>query len=190
MTLMPHPMLFPVALAVALATPAYADEHHGHAHHAHVHGVAKLEVAVEGGSLSLHLESPLESVLGFEHAPGNDKERAVVAQMRKAMANGGALFAPTSAAQCKLVESTLEAPTLDAKPAGKPEKHGKHEEHEAHGDLDADFRFTCAQPAKLTGMEVRVFEAFPKMRRIDAQVVSGKGQKATRLSSKMRFLSW
>ena len=173
-------MKFALALAVfVLSSPVL-----GHDHHAHVHGVAKLEVAVEGAEIHLHLESPLEGVLGFEHAPGNDKERAIVAQMRKTMANGGALFAPTTAAQCKFIESTLEAPSLEAKPAGKPEAH------EEHGDLDADFRFTCAQPAKLTGVEVRLFEAFPKLRRIDAQVVSGKGQKALRLSSKMRFLSW
>ena len=176
----------PAFAALLFSAPVLALDHH-----AHVHGVAKLEVAVEGAGINLHLETPLEGVLGFEHAPGNDKERAIVAQMRKAMANGGALFFPTSAAQCKFVESKLEAPTLDAKPAsGKPDKHDKHAEHEAHGDLDADFRFTCAEPAKLTGLEVRLFEAFPKMRRIDAQVVSGKGQKASRLSSKMRFLSW
>ena len=167
--------LIPVFAALLFSAPLLA-----HDHHAHVHGVAKLEVAVEGAGINLHLESPLEGVLGFEHAPGNDKERAIVAQMRKAMANGGALFAPTSAAQCKFVDGKLEAPSLDA----------KHAEHEAHGDLDADFRFTCAEPAKLTGMEVRLFEVFPKMRRIDAQVVSGRGQKASRLSSKMRFLSW
>lgn len=178
-------MKFIRALAVlAFSLPVLAYEHT-----AHVHGVAKLEIAVEGAEINLHLESPLEGVLGFEHAPGNDKERAIVAQMRKAMANGGALFAPTSAAKCRFVDSKLEAPTLDAKPARKPEKQAKHAE-EAHVDLDADFRFTCAEPAKLTGMEVRLFNAFPKMRRIDAQVVSDKGQKATRLSSKMRFLSW
>jgi hypothetical protein len=168
------------ALAVLVfSAPVLANEQH-----AHVHGVAKLEVAIEGADINLHLESPLEGVLGFEHAPGNDKERAIVAQMRKMMANGGALFAPTTAAQCKFVEAKLEAPSLDANPLGKQDKH------EEHGDLDADFRFTCAQPAKLTGVEVRLFEAYPKMRRIDAQVVSDKGQKAMRLSSKMRFLSW
>lgn len=177
-------MKFIPALALLLiSSPVLAQDHHGHGH-AHVHGVAKLEVAVEGADINLHLESPLEGVLGFEHAPGNDKERATVAQMRKTMANGGALFAPTTAAQCKFVESKLEAPSLESKPAGKSDTH------EEHGDLNADFRFTCAQPAKLTGVEVRLFEAFPKLRRIDAQVVSGKGQKALRLSSKMRFLSW
>lgn len=171
--------LLPALAILVISAPVLAHEHH-----AHVHGVAKLEVTVEGAEINLHLESPLEGVLGFEHAPGNDKERAIVARMRKTMANGGALFAPTTAAQCKFVEVKLEAPTLDAEPAGKPDAH------EEHGDLDADFRFTCAQPAKLTGMEVRLFEAFPKLQRVDAQVVSGKGQKAMRLSSKMRFLSW
>ena len=84
------------ALAVLVfSAPVLANEQH-----AHVHGVAKLEVAIEGADINLHLESPLEGVLGFEHAPGNDKERAIVAQMRKMMANGGALFAPTTAAQC------------------------------------------------------------------------------------------
>lgn len=169
--------------ATAQAQHDHGSEHGGH-RHVHVHGIAKLEVAVEGADIHLHLETPLEGVLGFEHTPGNDKERAIVAQMRKTMTNGGALFAPTTAAQCKFTESTLEAPSLEPKPAGKPDAH------EEHGDLDVVFRFTCVQPAKLTGVEVRLFEAFPKMRRIDAQVVSGKGQKAMRLSSKMRFLSW
>jgi hypothetical protein len=170
----------PVLALLVFSTPVLAHEHH-----AHVHGVAKLEVAVEGAEINLHLESPLEGVLGFEHAPGNDKERAVVAEMRKKMAQGAALFSPTSAAQCSFVSVKLEAPSLDARPAA-----GHNQQKEEHGDLDADFRFTCAQPAKLTGMEVRLFEAFPKLRRIDAQVVSGKGQKAVRLSSKMRFVSW
>jgi hypothetical protein len=164
----------------ALAILVFSAPVLAHEHHAHVHGVAKLEIAVEGGSLSLHLESPLEGVLGFEHAPGNDQERAAVAAMRKKLADGGKLFAPTTAAQCTLKSVQVEAPTLDAKPVAGEE----------HGDLDADFLFTCAQPARLTGVEVRLFQAFPKMHRVDAQVVSGKGQSAMRLSSKMRFLSW
>lgn len=168
-------------LMLCLATPAFAAHDHGHEHHAHVHGVAKLEVAVEGGQIDLHLESPLEALLGFEHAPRSDKERAVVARMRQTLGQGGRFFTPTAAAGCKLVSVQVEAPSLE------PGHGGGHEEH---GDLDADFRFACAQPGKLTGMEVRLSDAFPGMRRIDAQVVSGKGQSAARLTAKMRFLSW
>jgi len=185
---MPLKTLAPKALmALLIAAPAYAqhDHHHAHGHqHAHVHGVAKLEVAVDGGNLSLHLESPLEGVLGFEHAPRSDKERATVAEMRRKLADAGKLFAPTTAAQCTLKSVQFEAPSLDAKPLA-----GQNPVSD-HADLDADFLFNCAQPAKLTGLDVRLFQAFPKLRRVEAQVVTAKGQKAMRLSSKMRFLSW
>jgi len=167
--------------APALASDAH-NHHHGHAHGhaAHVHGVAQLEVVAEGAELHLRLESPLESLLGFERAPRNDKERAAVAEMRKKLADAGKLFTPTSAAQCTLKSVQVTAPTLDGKVAASGE----------HADLEANFQFGCAQPAKLTGVEVRLFQAFPKMRRVEAQIISAKGQKATRLSSKMRFLSW
>lgn len=173
-----EPMLL---AALLLAAPAFAQQGHKHDHHAHAHGVAKLEVAVDGANLSLHLETPLDGLLGFERAPRNDKERAVAAEMRRKLADAGKLFLPTTAARCTLKSVQIDAPTLDAKPATG---------NDEHADLDADFLFTCAQPGKLTGMDVRLFQAFPDMRRIDAQVVSAKGQKATRLSSKMRFLSW
>ncbi|MDO9225757.1 MAG: DUF2796 domain-containing protein [Pseudomonadota bacterium] len=167
-------------IALLIAAPAYARHDHT-PHHAHVHGVAKLDVAVDGGTLNLRLESPLEGLLGFERVPRNDRERAAVAEMRNKLGDAGKLFVPTTAAQCTLKSVQIEAPALDAKSASaNPE----------HADLDADFLFTCAQPSKLTGVDVRLFQVFPNMRRIDARVVSGKGQKATRLSTKMRFLSW
>jgi putative ABC transport system ATP-binding protein len=171
--------LLPITLALLIVTPAFAQHDHGHHRHAHVHGVAKLEVAVDGGNLSLRLESPLEGLLGFEHAPRNDQERATVAEMRRKLADAGKLFAPTTAAQCTLKSVQVEVPMLDAKQATA---------NAEHADLDADFLFNCAQPAKLTGLDVRLFQAFPKMRRVEAQVVTVKGQKAMRLSSKMRFL--
>ena len=172
-----------IALLLLIATPAFAQHDHGH-QHAHVHGVAKLEVAVDGGNLSLRLESPLEGLLGFEHAPRNDQERAAEAEMRRKLADAGKLFAPTTAAQCSLKSARIDAPTHDAKPAAAAKQTN------AHADLDVDFLFACAQPARLTGMDVRLFQAFPNLRRVEAEVVSEKGQKAVRLSSKMRFLSW
>lgn len=179
----------PLLALLAFSTAAFAA--HGHDHHAHVHGVAKLEVAVEGAHIDLHLESPLEALLGFERAPRTDKERAAVARMNQALKQADKLFSPTAMAGCKLVSVQVEAPVLEAghKEHGEKGKHDEHE-HEAHADLDADFRFTCAQPGKLTGLEVRLADTFPGMRRVDAQVVSGKGQSAARLTAKMRFLSW
>lgn len=169
-------------LALALLLPGLAQAAEQHHNHAHVHGVAKLEVAVEGGRIDLHLESPLEALLGFEHMPRSAKEKAAVAKMAQTLRAADTLFVPTAAAGCKLVSAQLESPVLAP--------HETPVQGEPHADLDADFSFTCAQPAKLTGLEVRLSQAFPRMQRIDAQVVSAKGQSARRLTAKMRFLSW
>lgn len=173
--------IFTVWLCLLGTPTALAHEHGHHQHHAHVHGQAELEVAVDGANLSLRLASPLEAVLGFEHAPRSDRERAAAAALRKTLVAGERLFAPTAAAGCKLEESRAISDVLDRKPgAGQ----------DGHGDVVAEYRFICAGPDKLTGMEVRLFDAFPKLRRVDARVVSGKGQSARRLTAKMRYLTW
>ncbi len=171
-------------LLLGLALPAQAHDHkheHAHHHHAHVHGQAQLEVAVADAELHLRLESPLEAVLGFERAPRNDKERAAVAALRQTLAAGERLFVTTAAAGCRMSAAKVESDLLDGK-AGAGQ--------DGHGDLVAEYRFVCAQPTRLTGLEVRLFEAFPKLRRLEAQVAGSRGQTAKRLTAKMRFLSW
>ena len=177
----PHVPLLGALLGALAFIPAASAQ--GSA--AHVHGLARLEVVVEGGTISLHLESPLEALLGFEHAPRDAGERTKVEVMRKNLAQGERMFSPTPAARCRLVSARLTSPILDAAP-GKPSARGR----EAHDDLDAEFQFQCAQPARITGLEVRLGEFFPRLQRIDAQVVSPKGQSASRLDAKRRFLSW
>lgn len=168
-------------LALAFVTPALAGEH-GHEHHAHgahQHGVAQLEVAVDGNTLTIHLESPLDNLLGFEHAPRTEPQRLAARNLLRTLRQGERLFAPTVAAGCKLAEAKVEAPALEGQ-GGEGE----------HADLDADWRFTCAQPAQLTGMKVGLFAKYPGLKRLDAAVVSGKGQRAFKLTGGMPFLSW
>lgn len=168
-------------LLAGLLVHASAQANGPHHHHAHVHGQAKLEVAVSGAELSLHLHSPLEAVLGFEHAPRTAAQRSAVDTLRQTVAAGGRLFAPTAAAGCTFVEGRMRSDVLDGKPgAGK----------DGHGDMSAEFRFQCAQPARLTGLEVRLFDVFPRLRRVDAEVVSERGQTARRLTTRARALSW
>ncbi|HRH81419.1 MAG TPA: DUF2796 domain-containing protein [Thiobacillaceae bacterium] len=167
-------------LALA-AAPALAGElgHEHHAHGAHQHGVAQLEVAVDGPTLTIRLESPLDNLLGFEHAPRTEKQKQAAQGLLAALRRGDGLFTPTATAGCKLNEAKVEAPVLEGRAdAGD------------HADLDADWRYTCAQPARLTGMKVGLFAKYPGLKRLDAAVVSGKGQAAFRLTRKQPFLSW
>ena len=160
--------------------PATWGHDHAHRHGAHQHGVATLEVAVDGGTLSIHLTSPLDNVVGFEHAPKTDAQRAAARQALATLKQGARLFSPTQAAGCKLAQVTLEAPILEgAKPAAG-----------AHGDLEADYRFECAQPDQLKGVDALLFSLFPGMKRIDAAVVTAKGQQAFKLSRKLHYMNW
>src|SRR5437879_845104 len=52
-----------------------------HEQHAHVHGIASLQLAVDGNTLTLDLSSPLDNLLGFEHVPRTDKQKAAVHNM-------------------------------------------------------------------------------------------------------------
>lgn len=160
-----------------LAAPVHAGHDHDN-HAAHVHGTATLEVAVDGGILSVRLESPLANLLGFEHAPKTPQERAAAKALLAGLKQGDKLFTPTPAAGCKLAEARVESAALEGKSA------------DGHGDVDAEYRFTCAQPARLTGLDAALFNAYPGLSRIDAAVVTGKGQRAFRLSKRLHFMGW
>ncbi len=142
---------------------------------AHEHGALKLDVAIEGKRLTIEMEAPLDNLLGFERAPRTDAERqaatAVLARLRNPE-RGARLFGPDAAAQCRLDTAEVQAPLLEA--AAGASGQGDH------ADLDARYEFTCAQPAELRTLAVGLFEAYPRIQRIDVQVAGPKGQsKAT-----------
>jgi hypothetical protein len=66
-------------LLVAIACAAQA--HLG----AHVHGLVKLGVAVQGPTVSIELDSPLDNLLGFEHRPRTAAERQAARALLKQM---------------------------------------------------------------------------------------------------------
>jgi hypothetical protein len=152
-----------------------------HAGQAHVHGVAVLDVAVDGERLTLEFTSPLDNLVGFERAPRTDKEKARAAQAIEQLRKPEALFAPSTAARCKAGPVNIDAPALDA-----PGKASKDE----HASLSATVEFRCEQPQNLNGLHVMLFDAFPNVKRIDAQVAGAKKQRAARLTSSNRTLSW
>ena len=66
---------------------------------AHQHGVASLEVAVEGNTLVVHLKSPLDNLVGFERAPKTDAERSKIQRSAQRLRHTAELLQPTSEAE-------------------------------------------------------------------------------------------
>jgi Protein of unknown function (DUF2796) len=151
------------------------------AHKAHVHGLARMDVALQAGELSVSLEMPLESLLGFERAPRDTAERQQVeAALARLRAPG--LLRAQPAAQCTLRSVDLDVPAVLT---SAPARSGAAEEH---ADLQAHWVFDCAQPQALQTLVVDLFEAFARVQRIEVQMVLPAGQRKTVLRPAMRVL--
>ena len=142
----------------------------------HEHGVARLDVAVDAGRVSIELDTPLDNLLGFERAPRTDAERdkaaALVARLRAAET----LFRIDSAAGCTLAKVDLVSAPLKLGKAGAAAAGAASD----HSDLNGVFEFRCKNGARAGFVELGLFDAFPALKRIELQVVTPRGQlKAT-----------
>jgi len=168
---------------------------------AHVHGSATLQVAVDGNRVNLDFSSPLENLVGFEHAPRNDKQKAAVRRMAERLHKAGTLFVPTPEARCAAGAVNLQSQVLDRSllaaegaaneaspsPSGRgPQKRSGAADKEEHAELSAEFALQCERPERLAGLEVKLFDVFPGVKRIDVQVAGGKKQASARLTSRNR----
>jgi hypothetical protein len=163
---------------------------------AHVHGRATMEVAVEGGSVQISLDSPLDSLLGFEHAPRNEKERQSVREMSRKLHQSDRVFVFTPQSQCRLdsvlLESSVIEPGLLAADSNARKGHDKRAVNsvDTHSELSVTWHFQCAVPESLQEIKVQLFHQFPGLKRVDAAVVGPKGQSRVRLSLKSNQLKW
>lgn len=163
------------------STPATAP-----AAHPHQHGIATLELAVEGEGFTLHLETPLEVLLGFEHAPRNAAERQAAQRVLARLRQPAGLFTADDAAGCSASAPRIEAPLLTT-PATAA---GAGPRSDEHGDLDAEYDFRCRRPAALKQLRVDLFDAFERLQRIDVQRVGPTGQSRHRLTRQNRVIRW
>ncbi|MBS7777569.1 DUF2796 domain-containing protein [Acidovorax sp. CCYZU-2555] len=161
--------MFKPFLALVLAATALSAAAH---QHAHTHGLMTLDVAVDAQTVTLAIASPLDSFLGFERAPRTDAERKRVADMVARLKAADQLFQPDAAADCKLTKVELESAALGL---GTAHDHG-HGEKGEHADIAVDIVFTCAKAADARFIDVKLFDAYPRLRSIDAQVAAPQGQ--------------
>lgn len=170
--------LRPLALIPALAFGL--NTYPAHAAKGHSHGTGSVEVSIDGGQISIALELPMDSAVGFERAPKTDKEKAALADAAKLLNDAQAIFIPTSNAKCTVVSVQASVPHTAGTPAAK----------DGHADIDASYVFRCADPAALKGIETTLFKHFKRLYRLEARRVGPAGQGSMRLSAKQPTLSW
>ena len=172
-----------LSLLAAASLPSAANAQHTHG--AHEHGAAELTVALDGQALVIELISPLDNLVGFEHAPANDTQRAALAEAGRLLSDAEAMFALTAAAACRFEQADIESPwpmaavapaAGHADAAHAPPTRGEHEE------AVVTYRYTCAQPAALQRIDVRAFARFPRLREIRVEHATARGQGAAVLT--------
>ena len=145
---------------------------------AHVHGEARLEIIVEGSELAIRFASPLDGLLGFERAPRTAAEKQALHTMKTTLESSTRIFSLPPEAGCTAQPAKISSPVFaDKVTAG-------------HLDLDADYRWHCAQPAALRAIDTRLFAEFPRLKRITVDFVGSAGQKSGRLTPPQARFAW
>ena len=177
----------------------HEDEHREHG--AHVHGIAALNLALKGSEVHVELDSPAANIVGFEHAPSAETDHAALDKAVTALKDGDRLFRFDDEAGCRLEGARVASALIE----GEHEEHGdrhsdkkhaheekgghEHDEHEqeregeVHSDIEAVYHFDCADPGKLTRLNVELFETFPGTERLKVQYVIESKQGATELTT-------
>ncbi len=182
----------PLLLALVLlpfAAQAHDDHDHDHAHGSlgkHEHGVAQLNVALDGKTLELELDSPAMNLVGFEHAASTDADKAAVAKARAQLEKPLELFALPVTAGCSVASQELRSPLFgDKAPAhAHKEKAGHEHEHEhGHADIHAHYQLSCEKPVLLKLLTLaEFFKRFPATQKIQVQLIGPDGQKGADLA--------
>jgi hypothetical protein len=147
----------------------------------------------------MRLYSPLDSLLGFEHAPRGAKQEEVARAMAATLRDPAKLFRANPEARCEPGKVDLSSPVLSAAllagggaPAARPAPASKDPgKKESHAGLDGSFEFACAQPGALRSLDATgMFAAFRRLGRIDVQLVTPRGQARRVLTRSSQSLSW
>jgi hypothetical protein len=122
-------------------------------HEAHKHGVARLNVAVDGNNIYIEFFSPAANIVGFEHPPRNHDQKEAVKGAVNKLQEGDALFILPAGSEGKLVKSSVDTDidkdadhhSESEHAHGEEEHHDKEhseaDEHERHSEFKAAISF-------------------------------------------------
>ena len=185
---------------------------------AHTHGDAELAVVIEKGSVTIELDTPLYNILGFEHAPETQAQKAAALQAELQLTRSSDLFEFNSKANCKNLSQDQNISLFDKAEADEHSDHddeghdeeNHHEDHddeeghdahhqdeshndeahedEAHNDVLLTYEFKCEHPLKLSHLNVNLFEFFEELSEVDVTFLGPATQKQVTLTRTQRQL--
>lgn len=155
----------------------------------HQHGVATVNVVAEGKSVTVQLNTPADSIYGFEHKAVKKKDiETRDAAVAKLKSSAQSMFLLDASLNCKLSSAEVDpfvtdSHSSDAKAENTKveEKHNHKEKHShkkkgTHAEVHATFQFECEKPLSGSTMSFAAQKHFKALRTLKVQVLSGDKQ--------------
>ncbi len=117
--------------AVCLSLPALAAAQIERDLESHEHGSATLDVVIDGTTVSLELYTPWDNLVGFEHAPSTDEQRASVQAARELLNQPDQLFT-LNGGDCSVDDVSLDSNLPDG---AQNEGHSDEPEEAQHDEM-------------------------------------------------------
>ena len=176
-------MLGTSPLAVAGKDGHHHDHDHQHRHHdSHQHGVAELNIAIDGSNLMIELQSPAANIVGFEHSPRNAQQRTLIDNAVNTLEKPEQLFLISPEARCILEEAEVDSDIVKKGHDHKHDHDHDHKKESSHSEFSVGYSFKCDAIDKLQSIEVKLFSRFEGMEKIKAQLVTPGKQGLENLS--------
>lgn len=166
--------VFPVALCAEQARSVDAHEH----------GSGSLGIAFSGSEFALSLQAPGADIVGFEHAPTDAKQRALVQAAISDLAKPLDLFLVPEQAECSVKSANVEVAGEHDEGHEAEHEHSKaetdHSEDPAsgHNEFHAEYLISCRNIDAIDGIGFEYFTRFPNAQELDVQVATTSGARA------------
>jgi len=188
-----HPTLT-LALLALLASPALAQVERSH--DAHVHGRSQIDLVYDAGTLQLELSAPGMDLAGFEHAPTNDAERALIATTMDTLRNSASWLDVEPDGVCSMTSTEASARGFEPGHEGDDHGHVHHDPVEKAGDPahpphthDGDtghaafhvkLTATCSEAP--VALRIRLHDRFPALDVVRVDLITETGQNRIELT--------
>lgn len=162
--------LMAASILLTLTTPAFASgsknhDHkhkHKHSHKAHAHGQAEVFIAFDKEIGKLEMNSPAESILGFEQAAASEEQKKIISeQFSKIEANISNLFAFDSGLSCSWVKSEI---TQVLEP-----------NNDKHSDVKIVYNIKCSKSPLGTLLQIDL-STFPRIKKAKVTFLADQSQ--------------
>lgn len=167
-------LIVSVMLSAALAVDA-AEKRHADGH---VHGIAEVNIAVEGKKIVIELRTPTEGLMGFEHEAKTDAEKkkrdAALQTLERRFAD---LVILDTKLGCKSQPGLVRIVQSENRDA-KDKKHGHDADKKSgeHREAKAAFEYECQQNPAGSSVRFGVTKLFPEIHELKVQVLSDAKQ--------------